>query len=352
MARKPTRNQRRAFDALIKYLTPELARAFQNAVTLLKSEINWKALLINLAEGNVLGAIESLNLTTSAFYEYAQKKIEAYNQGANLAATTIIMPGAGVVGVRFDMRNPAAERWILRNVWGQIDGWMGQEALETLRETILSGYEIGRHPTSIAVDVAGRVVGGQRQGGVIGLDRERARRLTIVSRGMETAEGVQSLVVRGRDGTLSVRYKVNRQTENRILRAYRAGTAVPSSDRAMSVRQYSNALLKARADQLALDSTAEAVMAGRREEWVQTLQKLGYGPEAVQKTWWHGGGPKDPRPHHVDMSGKTVVGLDTPFEFSNGAQLQFPHDPDGEVSETTNCTCGCDFRLVPSHGLS
>jgi hypothetical protein len=43
------------------------------------------------------------------------------------------------------------------------------EAKEVLRAAILDGYTAGRHPNSIAVDIAGRMVGGKRVGGLVGL---------------------------------------------------------------------------------------------------------------------------------------------------------------------------------------
>jgi len=351
MARRPTRSQQRLFARLIQRLTPELAAAFEAAVAELRAGVVWADLIAALERQDVLAAIAALNIEPAAMYAYGAAKQAAYAEAGALAATTIIAPGAGVVGVRFDMMNPGAEAWISTNVWGHLSGWMQEEQLAAVRQTILTGYEVGRHPHRIATDVAGRVVNGRRTGGVIGLDAERARRLTAVTHGMQTAEGVQDLVVM-RNGVPAVRYKVNRATEARIIKAWRAGEAVPAADRAISERQYSNALLKARAQQLSQDATAEAVFAGREEEWRQTLDKLGLPDDAVSKTWIHGGGPKDPRPHHVAMSGTTVQGMNTPFEFANGAALRWPHDPDGPVSETTLCTCGCNFGLDHTRGLT
>lgn len=144
-----------------------------------------------------------------------------------------------------------------------------------------------------------------------------------------------------------MRYKVNAATEKRILRAYGNGSAVPEKDRILSVKQYENALLKARADTIAQTETAQAVMSGRAEEWGQTLGKIGATENDVIKTFVHGGGPKDPRPHHVAMNGHSVRGLNTPFVFSNGARLQYPCDPAAPASETIKCSCGCNYAMDP-----
>jgi hypothetical protein len=38
-----------------------------------------------------------------------------------------------------------------------------------VRAAILEGYTAGRHPNSIAVEIAGRMQGGKRVGGLVGL---------------------------------------------------------------------------------------------------------------------------------------------------------------------------------------
>ena len=93
-------------------------------------------------------------------------------------------------------------------------------------------------------------------------------------------------------------------------------------------------------------------MGGRQEEWRQALGKLGKPPEAVIKTWRHGGGVKDLRQHHEDMNGVKVRGLNTPFILPTGARMQHALDPDGGVAECVNCSCGTDFRIDHSWGLT
>lgn len=126
---------------------------------------------------------------------------------------------------------------------------------------------------------------GKREGGILSLDAPRADRLRAVTDGIKTPEGVRDLVIRHKDGSLSVRYKVNKATEARILRAYRKGEALSPADQAISVRQYSNALLKDRADTIARAETAQSVMGARREAWDQVLNAKNLPPEAVLKRW-------------------------------------------------------------------
>lgn len=343
MARRPSLSQRRQLDALLARLEPELRAAFMAAIDDLLDGADWGSLLEALDRRDVEAALAALNIEPAAFARYAQVSEAAFLAGGTAAASLITAPGVGRVMIRFDMRNPAAEAWIRRNVGERITA-VTHDTMQAARDVIRTGFEAGRHPQSIALDLVGRRgARGVREGGVLGLDGPRAERLIRVTHGMETAEGVAGLV---RDGRL--RYKVNRATELRILKAYRAGEAVPAADRAISVRQYSNQLLRERGETIGRTETLQAVMGARQEAWRQGLEKLGAAPEDVIKVWMHGGGPKDPRPHHVAMSGQSVRGLDAPFEFSNGARLRYAGDPEGGAAEVIGCTCNTTYSIAPA----
>ena len=83
MARRP--NQTRAFRALIEKLTPDLQRAFHAAIADLRDRVDMAALVDRLRANDIAGAIEALNLSPGAFYQYAAVKTSAYAQGGALA---------------------------------------------------------------------------------------------------------------------------------------------------------------------------------------------------------------------------------------------------------------------------
>lgn len=336
----------RLFYALIQRLEPDLRRAFEAAVADLRAGIDWPELLAALRGNNVDRAVAALRIEPAVFQRYAALQTGIYAEGGAATVATISLPGVVSAGVRFDMTNPVAERWIAENVGTQITR-ITQEQIDLTRQTILAGYTRGAGPLDIATDLAGRVVNGTRQGGVFGLDTPRAARLEAVTRGIDTADGVRDLVIVGRDGVPRVRYKVNRQSANTILRAFRAGRALTEAERKRVVAQYGNMLLKDRAATVARTETAQSVMSSRRDAWAQVMNGRNIPPEAVVKRWVHGGGVKEPRPHHVAMGGQEVRGIDEPFVFSNGASLQYAHDPNGPGSEIINCGCNTEFFVDP-----
>lgn len=352
MATRPTMSQARLFAQLIAELEPEVHRAFMASVTDLQANVDWPALLDALARMDTLGAVAALHIDPAAWAEYSSVMTEVYAKAGASTAAQIQAQGIAGIGNRFRMTSPGAQDWISQNVADRVVGF-AEEQTAVARVVIEAGFAQGQGPRNIAVDLVGRANGGSaRSGGVLGLDGPRASRLQAVTEGMRTADGVQDLVVRHLDGSLSVRYKVNAATEQRILKAYQAGTAVPDAQRAISERQYSNALLKARADTVAETETGNAVMSARMEEWRQLAESQGLDASAVIKTWRHRrGGSMYHRPDHLAKSGKSVRGLFTPFIFPDGAQLQYARDPKGGGKHTIRCGCDTEYRLDHTAGL-
>lgn len=348
--RRPSRSQARLFAQLIAELTPEIHRAFMASVTDLQAGVDWPLLLDRLGQIDIEGAIAALHIDPAAWSEYSSAMTAAYAKAGASTAAQIRQVGIGGSGTRFNLANPRAVDWIAENVADRVVGF-AQDQIMTARTVIQAGYARGQGPRNIAVDLAGRVAGGVRSGGILGLDGPRAARLQAVTQGMRTAEGVRDLVIAGHDGSLTLRYKVNAATAQRIIKAYKAETEVPEADRIISERQYSNALLKARADTVSRTETAAATMSARDESWQQMAESQGLGPDAVIKTWRHGRGAKDARPDHLAMNGKSVIGLQTPFVFQDGTQMQFAHDPAGGAAHNANCGCMTEYRVDHSLGL-
>lgn len=351
MATAPSISQARLFAQLLAELEPEVRRAFMASVTDLQSNVDWSRLLVELERMNVDGAIAALNISPEAWSEYSASVTSAYAKAGASTAAQITQQGIGTIGTRFQMSNPRAQDWIAENVGGSIVGFT-REAQMTARTVIEAGYARGEGPRTIATDLVGRVQGGVRTGGILGLDNPRAMRLQAVTAGMRTPEGVRDLVIEKLDGTLAMRYQVNPATAQRILKAFRAGTEVPLNERVISERQYSNALLKARGDTVAATETANAVMAARQEQWVQLAEAQGLDARAVKKTWQHRrGGAKEFRPAHLAMSGKSVQGLFTQFIFPDGTRMQYAHDPAGGARNNINCGCDTTYSLNRAYGL-
>lgn len=341
-----TKAQARQFANLIAKLQPEVKRAFMASVTDLQAHVDWPRLLSELESMNIDGAIAALNINPAAWAEYSSTMSAAYAAAGASTAAQITQSGLASVGARFNMANPRAQDWIQKNVASAVVGF-SNEQIETARTLISAGYAKGNHPHTIALDLAGRSVGGgRREGGILGLDGPRAYRYNQVTSMIRTTEGVRHLVVEHQDGTLGLKYKVNKATENRILAAWRKGEAVPEDQAAIIRKQYYNALLKDRADTIAETETGNAVMSARAEEWQQFAESQGVSTDAIIKTWQHRrGASKYHRPDHLAMSGVAVRGLNTPFTFPDGTLMQHAHDPDAGPEHIIQCGCDTEYRI-------
>lgn len=352
MPTMPDRAQARLFADLIGQLEPNVKRGFMASVTDIQSNVDWARLLEELTAGNVEGAVAALNINPAAWAEYSAVVSDAYAKSGASTVAQVKRAGVASVGVRFRMDNPRAQAWIEQNVAERVRGF-AQEQITAARQIIATGYSAGSGPRTIAIDLVGRAApGGGREGGILGLDIPRATRLNNVTLGMRTAEGVRDLVIEHADGSLSLRYKVNKATAARIVKAYRAGTAVPQAERAISERQYANALLQDRGNTVAQTETANAVLGARDTEWKQLIDDGEVRAEAVIKTWRHRrGASRLHRPDHLAMSGTEVVGIDTPFVFPDGTAMQYAHDLAGGPKHIIRCGCSTEYRVDQSVGL-
>lgn len=348
----PQRSQVRLFAQLLEQYEPNIRRAFMAGVADLYANVDWKALISALQAQDLNAAVNALNISADAWNEYAAMKSEVYARAGAATAAQITQAGIAGIGVRFQLTNPEAQRWISENI-GDMITRITREQVENVRTVIADGFSKGEHPHTIARDIVGRVnrISGKREGGVLGLDGPRAERLHAVTVGMRTKEGVQDLVIRHQDGSLSVRYKVNKSTETRIIKAYRDGTAVSLQDRIISEQQYRNALLKSRGDTIARTETSSAVMGARDEQWRQLTEQGIVQPELIIKTWRHRRGRGDFRPDHVAMSGVQVRGLNTPFVFPDGTAMQYPCDPSAAAKHVINCGCEAVYTVDHARAL-
>lgn len=335
--------QTRLFRALIAKLEPAMRRAFEQATRDLRDGVDWSALIASLTANDIDGAIRSLNIEPAAFHVYSEEIKRTFAASGTLAATTVNPPAGTKISFRFDMANESAEAWIRRNVGDRIVREV-DDTVYAVRTTILQGYARGAHPNVIARDVAGRMVNGHRVGGVLGLDPHRSSHVDRMRARLLSGDPQEMRKIFG----MTLR---DRRLDARLARAIDNGTKLSAEDIELMTSRYADRLLKRRAQDVARTETGMAVMGGRAEEWNQALGKLGKPPEAVIKTWRHGGGVKDPRPHHEALNGTSVRGLHATFDVG-GTPMEHALDAAGGANECANCTCDTTFRIDHAWGLT
>lgn len=299
--------------------------------------------------------------------------------------------------LRFDMTNPRAERKIAK-LSGEAITRITEDQKLAARETILAGFEKGRGPKEIALDLAGRVnrVTGNREGGILGMtsrQAEAARNLrdrlesndpaemrkvldmnlrdrrydNAILRGIEiakehrTAKPVRSTL----EKHLGIELQPNKALtdEGAALWASRAAKKAAESEPAVdpvlskdlidkAYGKYVDNSLVLRGETVARTETGEAVNAAQNEAFAQGLEKTGYTTQSVTRTWRTAGDGRV-RDSHAEMEGQQVSGLDEPFETGNGAQMLFPLDASlgAGPDDIANCRCDVEIEIDFSEGV-
>lgn len=333
-------NRRRLQNRLAKLLAQydkEIRDAFLAAIRSKANSINLRDLANAIEARDFNRALNIAGITRADLFPFDTSITSAYVAGGQ---TVPAAAPAFAASFGFDGRATRAEAWARNHVGGLVTNIV-DEQIDLLRETIGGQIAQGVNPREAALDIAGRVgPGNVRQGGIVGLDAERARRLRVVTEAIMTPDGVRSLVIERRDGTVAMRYKVNKRTENAIRRAHMKGVAVPAESQRQLMREYGNALLKDRADTIARTESITALRAGRREGIQQGIEAGAIARDAVKRRW-DATLDSRTRSDHVATHGQEVDGMDTPFVLPDGSRMLYPGDTSlgASASQTIQCRC-------------
>lgn len=332
---------------LLDRLEPQVRDAFVAAIFSAREGLDVRALQSALEAGDLARAVDLLAMPQGLLFPLDNSLTNAFATGG--ALVTESARKAGVV-FGFDGRHPQAEAWARQHIGGLITG-IADESREAVtvavRDVLERQLVQGIGPRNAALDLVGRVdkATGRRVGGIVGLDGPRAERLRIVGDAMRTPEGVRSLVQGG-----EVRYKVNRATEARILRAYNAGTGVSERDRVLSLKQYGNQLLQQRGETISRTETITALRQGRREGFKQAVEQGKVDAQAVTRTW-DATLDKRTRPDHAAMDGEKIDGLDDAWVLPDGSRMMTPGDSSLGASAGQIINCFAPWTPISRVGL-
>lgn len=338
----------RDIERILKRIEPRFRKAFTDALAEIASAIVLRDVVDAIAARNVQAALEALRLDETFFQPLDRAIADAFFEGGSEALARIpVDPNTGrrfILG--FDARHDRAEAWVREHVGGLITEIVADQR-RMAQQVIEAQIAAGTNPRTAALDIVGRVdrATGQRQGGFIGLDVARRDRLAIVSEAMKTTEGIKSIVTKSqKTGALSVKYKVNKATEARILRAFKNDQALSEADRLISVKQYGSQLLKDRGDTIARTESITALRAGRHEGFEQLVDSGNVNATQITRVW-DATGDSRTREDHAQMDGTEIVGFDEPFIAPDGSRMMFPGDTSLGASAEQTIQCRCFERI-------
>lgn len=338
---------KRTLEDIKKQYGRKAARAFDDAISNVKSDVVLNRFIAAIERGDIQGAMDVLNIDETVFASLRAQVTAAYSEAgaAVIAATRFDPPNQKTAVVRWDVTNPVAEKY-LRNVLGVETTDITNKTLEGVRVKLQEGYAKGQGPRQIALDIVGRVgANGKRTGGVVGLTGPQTQWVNNMRTYLQEGNYQKALRMSRRD----------KRFDRTILKAIREERPLTTSQISKMTARYSDRLLKLRGDTIGRTETAQAVEQARFDGLRVGMEKKGYPLHYAKKEWLHGGGGMQPRDQHVAISRTVVDGLYTPFVMADGTQMMHPLDPNAPAEQVINCTCtavmGVDFVRLKRDGL-
>lgn len=336
-------SNRDAFEVLTEKWTPELRKAFLDAIYEIRGRVNIDLITKLLNEGNVEAAVRAVGLDPLDFRILDQSLTGVFNQGGSLFGDTIpaIRDAAGaVIKFQFDVRNLRAEQWT-RNKSSTLITEIINDQKVAIRNHLVAGLEAGKNPRTTALELVGRrnPTTGTRDGGVIGLTsgQEGWQRKYASELASTNPADLKAALGRGlRD----------KRFDGAIKKAIRTGEPIPAETQAKMRMAYRNKSLKYRADVISRNETIRALGASQAEAYSQAIDKGIVKADTITRFWVTAGDERVRHTHRlIPGMNKDGVGWQEPFQTPTGPSMHAPHDTD------IMCRCREKVRIDYFAGL-
>lgn len=333
MARGPTQAQ--LYDELLTRYGREIADAFMAAIADLATAADLQRLIAAVQAGNLDAAIAALNFEAAAYGPVLEAIRGGYVASGTLA--TGYFPARMVV--RFDVRNPRAERW-LQEESSQLVREIIEDQRVAVRQALAAGMERGENPRTTALSVVGRLdrATGKREGGILGLTSIQEQYARTARDELASGDPAQLR-------NYLTRARRDKRFDRTVKKAIEAGEPVPAETISRAIKQYRNRLLALRGEMIGRTESLTALRAAKHEAYLQAVDSGQIAEADVRRTWRDSSDLRVRHTHRV-LDGDSV-GLRQPFVSPSGARMMFPGDRGlgAPGSETINCRCDVDYRI-------
>lgn len=339
--------QERLYDQLSDKYGPKVADAFLEAIRDLTDKADIDRLIAALAAGRIDDAMLALHIDEAAFAaleEALRNAVMASGQGYT-ALINAEAARSGLAAVfRFSGRATGAEE-LLRTTGADLVTRITREQTDLLRSALVQGLAQGRHPTTTALDVVGRVdrVTGVREGGIVGLTREQAGWLTNAREELRSGDPARlanylTRTTRDKGAFGSI--------DKAVRRAMVTGEPVPEEVITRAMKGMGNRLLKLRGDMIGRTETLRSLNAASLEAYRQAAEAGGFLDSEVDR-FWRDASDLRVRHSHAIMDGQRANGLTLPFRSPTGARMMYPGDTSlgAKAEDVVLCRCWAEIRL-------
>lgn len=318
MARKDTRAR---FLKALQEHDARIYRAFVEAMAALRNTAWMDALERAIEAGDISAAMRALNMAPEALDEVNEAVRQAFRAGASYQIGTAPTRLVRGLAIRFQASNPRAVAYLERRAAAMV-AEVVEEQRKVLRHVITEATRAQRTYSQVALDVAGRMDGNSRKGGLVGLLEREAQYVS------NARAQLQEL-----DSGYFTRTLRDKRFDRTVAKAIREGKPLAPAQIDQITGRYSDRLLAARGRRIARTESNAAMQAGRREATEQMIDRGEALPSEVTKEW-RSSRDRETRDSHREVAGTTRK-WGEPFE--NG--LQYPHEEGAPPAEVVFCRC-------------
>jgi hypothetical protein len=327
--------------------------AFLEAVQGIKDQARLADLQAAIARNDFEAAITVLGMDRAAFAPVESSLASSFAVGGTATAAAIgrvPVPNVGSVQFRFNVRDPAAERWLLTHS-SELITEIVTDQRDVIRSALSQGVFRGDNPRTTALDLVGRInaATGKRQGGVIGLTSQQEGWIRNARAELERAhlpaERITDLIsgrskaIEVAPGDLYLNRKLRDQRfDGAVKRAIASGEPLSKADIDKAITQMQNRALKYRADVIARTESIDALRAGQHNAIMQAVELGEVDARDAMKTWDSSLDDRT-REDHAAADGQTVP-VDQPFIVA-GEALMYPGDTSMGASAGNTIQCRC-----------
>lgn len=334
---------RQQLSELIDRLSPDMERAFLEAIADIKSEIVLKEVVERLERRDIQGAIEAMHIDPAAFRPLSEAIRLAFNEGGAMVIRSIPGlrdPTGNRVVLRWDGDTQRAQS-IIRELSSNLISNIDEGTRQLARERIETGFSKGQGSKTIALDLVGRQsrITGRREGGLLGLTPQLAVTVENARTALTTGdvEGMKHYLTLGRR---------NKSFDRTVAKAIREGKPLPPETVQKITGKLTDSYLKLRAEAIAKTETGMSANAAQHEAYQLSLDRSGRDPTLVTRQWKSAGDRRVRHTHSV-LNNQEQQGMDLPFTSPSGAMMRFPGDTayGAGASEVIGCRCICFYNF-------
>lgn len=302
----------------------QILAAFRKGVRGVVDDAPFNRLRDAIRSGDYGSAVQELRIAPESFEDLRAALVETFAQSGV----------SQVTGMRFPQRvvwngaSPLAEEYarLARDHMGDL----AASVREAVSWQIGDSIAFGRSANQTALDLVGRVgASGRREGGIVGLNQQRAQWVSGLRQKLLTGQPVDLTLLTAAERKLISKGDLSAAQIERI------------------VQSYSNRQLLSRGKAIARTERGLAVNQGAYSAWVQAAERLGVPYSNIRKKWKHNGSHIHERLEHVWLGNQPAIPLPQSFVVG-GNNAQYPHDPNLPAGEVINCSCTVVYSIPRS----